>query len=255
MTDGATSGRTAVVTGATSGLGAATARVLVAEGWRVVGTGRRADRLAVLHEDLGDAFHGAAFDITDATAMRAAIDGLPPAFRGVDLLVNNAGRGLGTALAPDASLADWEATIATNVTALVAMTHHLLPVLIERRGAIVNLSSTMANWPGPGNVVYSATKAFVRQLSLGLRSDLAGTGVRVTSLEPGLAETEFHDVRSGGGREAHDAFYGGSGALRPEDVARTIAWIVSLPPHVNVNSIEVMPISQSLAGIRTLRDA
>ncbi len=254
MTDAQEATRTAVVTGATSGLGAATSRLLVAEGWRVVGTGRRAERLAAMGEELGDAFHAAAFDITDGEAMRAALDALPATFRGVDLLVNNAGRGLGTDLAPDASLADWEATIATNVTALVAMTHRLLPVLIERRGTIVNLASTMANWPGPGNVVYSATKAFVRQFSLGLRSDLAGTGVRVTSLEPGLTETEFHDVRSGGGREAHDAFYGGAGALRPEDVARTIAWIVSLPPHVNVNSLEIMPISQSLAGIRTLRE-
>ncbi len=255
MADAADGMRTAVVTGATSGLGAATARLFVAEGWRVVGTGRRADRLVALREEMGPLFHGAAFDITDRDAMDAALDALPGAFRGIDLLVNNAGRGLGAALAPEARLEDWEATIATNVTALVWVTHRLLPVLIERRGAVVNLASTMANWPGPGNVVYSATKAFVRQFSLGLRSDLHGTGVRVTSVEPGLAETEFHDVRSGGGREAHDAFYGGAGALRPEDVARTILWIATLPPHVNVNSIEIMPMSQSLAGIRTTREA
>jgi serine 3-dehydrogenase len=247
--------RTAFITGATSGFGAATSRLLVADGWQVVGTGRRADRLAALHARLGDAFLGAAFDIRDEAALRSAFDALPARFRGIDLLVNNAGVGLGTDLAPEASLADWKATIETNVTALVTVTHLLLPTLIERRGTIVDLASTLANWPGPGNLVYAATKAFVRQFSLGLRSDLHGTGVRVTSLEPGLAETEFHMTRTGGGRETHDAYYGGAGALRPEDVAGAILWVASLPPHVNVTSLEIMPVSQSLGGVRTRREA
>jgi serine 3-dehydrogenase (NADP+) len=250
MTDASTAARTALVTGATSGIGRATARLLVAEGWRVVGTGRRADRLAELRAELGAAFHGATFDIADETALRAALDALPGPFRAIDLLVNNAGLGLGTAPAQEGSLDDWRVMVETNVMGLLAITRALLPTLIERCGAIVNLSSVHATWPSAINGVYGGTKAFVRQFSLDLRADLHGTGVRVTSIEPGLVETDFFRVRSGGDRQAHEAYYGGTDPLRPEDVAAAIAWVAALPPHVNVNSLEIMPVSQTWAGFR-----
>jgi serine 3-dehydrogenase (NADP+) len=245
--------RTALVTGATSGFGRATARRLVADGWQVIGIGRRAERLEGLAGELGERFLGIALDVRDHAAVAAAIDALPEPFRGIDLLVNNAGMGVGMAPVQQAALADFLAIIETNVSALVAVTHLLVPTLIERRGAIINLSSVLATWTYPGANVYGATKAFVRQLSLGLRSDLHGTGVRVTSIEPGICETEFALVRTRGDRAAADAYYGGMHPLTPEDVANTIAWIAALPPHMNVTSIEVMPTSQSLAGFAVHR--
>lgn len=254
MTDASTAARTALVTGATSGIGRATARLLVAEGWRVVGTGRRADRLAELRAELGAAFHGAAFDIADEPAMRAALDALPGPFRAIDLLVNNAGLGLGTEPAHEGAVADWRVMVETNILGLLAITRALLPTLIERRGAVVNLSSVHATWPAPANAVYGGTKAFVRQFSLDLRADLHGTGVRVTSIEPGLVETDFYRVRSGGDQQAHDAYYGGTDPLRPEDVAAAIVWVAALPRHVNVNSLEIMPVSQTWAGYRLDRN-
>jgi serine 3-dehydrogenase len=255
MTDASTAARTAVVTGATSGIGRATAALLVAGGWRVVGTGRRTERLLAMERELGDAFRGAAFDIADEAAMRVALDALPDPFRGIDLLVNNAGLGLGTAPAQEGSLDDWRVMVETNVMGFLAITRALLPTLIERRGAIVNLSSVHATWPSAINGVYGGTKAFVRQFSLDLRADLRGTGVRVTSIEPGLVETDFYRVRSGGDQAGHDAYYGGTDPLRPEDVAGAILWVATLPPHVNVNSLEIMPVSQSFGGFRLDREA
>jgi len=201
-----TNPRTAFITGATSGFGAAAARRFVADGWRVVATGRRADRLQALVDALGaDKVHAAAFDMRDEAAMRAAIEALPPAFRDIDLLVNNAGLAQGTLPAQRALLSDWQTMIDTNIRALVAVTHALLPTLIERRGAIINVSSTAANYPYTGGNVYGGSKAFVSQFSLGLRADLHGTGVRVTALEPGMAETEFTLVRTHGDQAASDA--------------------------------------------------
>lgn len=237
--------KTLLITGATSGFGAATARRFASAGWRVVGTGRRADRLAALAEELGEAFHPLAFDITDAEATKAALAGLPGAFAEIDLLVNNAGLALGTGPADQSDLDQWTTMIDTNVTGLVTITHQLLPGLVQRRGAIVNIASIASTWPYPGGNVYGGTKAFVRQFSLGLRADLHGKGVRVTSIEPGLCESEFTLVRTGGNQEAYDKLYGGANALQPEDIAETIFWVASQPPHVNVNSLEVMPVSQS----------
>ena len=248
--------RTALITGATSGFGAATARRFVAGGWRVIVTGRRADRLQALVDELGaDRAHAAVFDIRDANAMNAAIDALPEAFRGIDLLVNNAGLAQGTAPAQHARLDDWQRMIDTNVTALVTLTRRLLPTLIERRGAIINISSTAANYPYTGGNVYGGTKAFVSQFSLGLRSDLHGTGVRVTTLEPGMAETEFTLVRTHGDQAASDALYKGAHPMTAQDIAETIFWIATLPPHLNVNRLEMMPVSQSFAGFQVARDA
>ena len=244
--------KTALITGATAGIGAAAARRFVAGGWQVIATGRRAERLDALQAELGDALHPLVFDMRDELAREAAIAGLPPAFAGVDLLLNNAGLALGTAPAQSAKLSDWQTMIDTNIVSVVALTHRLLPTLIERRGAIVNLSSVAATYPYPGGNVYGATKAFIRQLSLNLRSDLHGTGVRVTSIEPGMVETEFTTVRTGS-QAASDQLYGGANPMTAEDIAETLWWIATLPPHLNINTLELMPVSQSFAGFQVAR--
>jgi serine 3-dehydrogenase len=246
---------TILITGATSGFGRAAVARFHAAGWRVIATGRRAERLDALADGLGhERIHTAAFDIRDEAAMRAAIDALPDGFRDVDVLANNAGLALGTAPAHHADLAQWKQMIDTNVTALATLTHLLLPTLIARRGAILNMSSIAATYPYAGGNVYGGTKAFVSQFSLGLRSDLHGTGVRVTSIEPGMAETEFTLVRTRGDQAASDALYQGAEPITPEDIAETMFWIANLPPHLNVNRIEVMPVRQSFAGFQVTRD-
>ncbi len=247
--------KTAWITGATSGFGAATVERFVTGGWRVIASGRRADRLQRLVAQHGPGrVHATAFDIRDAEAMRAAHAGLPAEFAGIDLLLNNAGLALGTAPAQQADLAQWRQMIDTNITALVSMTHLLLPQLIERRGAIVNLSSISSSYPYRGGNVYGASKAFVTQFSTNLRTDLHGTGVRVTSVEPGMAETEFTLVRTGGDQAASDTLYAGAAPITARDIAETIWWIANLPPHLNVNRIEMMPVSQSAAGLQVHRD-
>ncbi|MCL6619166.1 SDR family NAD(P)-dependent oxidoreductase [Thermomonas hydrothermalis] len=245
--------RTALITGATAGFGRAAARRFIAAGWQVIATGRRADRLDALRAELGDALHPACFDIRDEAAMRAALDALPERFAGIDLLVNNAGLALGTRPAQEAELVDWHTMIDTNVRALVTLTHALLPTLIARKGAIINLSSVAGRYPYPGGNVYGGTKAFVTQFSLGLRSDLHGTGVRVTSIEPGMAETEFTLVRTHGDQAASDRLYAGAHPMTAEDIAEAIFWVATLPPHVNVNRLELMPTSQSFAGFQVHR--
>jgi serine 3-dehydrogenase len=246
--------KTALITGATSGIGEAAARAFVRAGWKVIATGRRADRLAALVAELGaDKVHAAVFDVTDTAARDTALDALPEAFGDIDLLVNNAGLALGTKPAQDADLDQWQTMIATNVSALVSLTHKLLPALIERKGAIINLSSVAATYPYTGGNVYGATKAFVSQFSLDLRSDLHGKGVRVTSIEPGMVETEFTLVRTGGNQDASDTLYRGAEPMTGEDIARTILWVAELPPHLNVNRLELMPVSQSFAGFQVAR--
>ena len=246
--------KTALITGATSGFGRAAVERFVAAGWRVVACGRRAERLQALVDALGaDKVHAAAFDIRDELAMQSAITARPAGFRDIDLLVNNAGLALGTRPAQESSLDDWRTMVETNILALVTMTRALLPTLIERKGAIVNVSSTAANYPYTGGNVYGGTKAFVSQFSLNLRADLHGTGVRVTALEPGMAETEFTLVRTHGDQAASDALYAGAGPMTATDIAETIFWIASLPPHLNVNRREMMPASQSFAGFQVAR--
>ncbi|MFA6606727.1 MAG: SDR family NAD(P)-dependent oxidoreductase, partial [Sphingomonas sp.] len=226
----------------------------VGAGWRVVTTGRRAERLAALAESLGDAVHTLAFDIRDRAALDAAIASLPADFANIDLLINNAGLALGTAPAQEASLDDWQTMIDTNVSALVTLTRKLLPGLIARKGAIINLSSVAATYPYSGGNVYAATKAFVRQFSLGLRADLHGKGVRVTSIEPGMVETEFTVVRTGGNQAASDALYGGVNPMTGDDIAETMLWVAQLPPHLNINTLELMPVNQSFAGFAVARE-
>lgn len=246
--------KTALITGATSGFGAAAVRRFAAAGWKVIATGRRAERLAPLAAEFGsEAVHTAAFDIRDGDALNAAIDALPADFAGIDLLVNNAGLALGTAPAQQADLAQWRQMIDTNVTALVTLTRRLLPTLIARKGAVINISSVAATYPYTGGNVYGGTKAFVKQFSLGLRSDLHGTGVRVTSIEPGMAQTEFTLVRTGGDQAASDALYGGAHPMTSEDIAEQIFYVATLPAHLNINRLEIMPVTQSFAGFQVAR--
>lgn len=246
--------RTAFITGATSGFGAAAARRFVAGGWRVVVTGRRADRLQALVDELGaEHAHPACFDVRDEAAMRAALAALPGEFAQVDLLVNNAGLALGTLAAQNASLQDWRTMIDTNITSLVVLTQALLPTLIARKGAVINISSIAGSYPYPGGNVYGGSKAFVTQFSLGLRSDLHGTGVRVTSIEPGMAETEFTLVRTHGDQSASDKLYAGAQPMTAEDIAEQIWYVATLPAHLNINRLEIMPVTQSFAGFQVFR--
>jgi serine 3-dehydrogenase len=245
--------KTALITGATAGIGEASARRFAAEGWRVVGTGRRRDRLDRLAEDLGDSFRPLMLDMRQPQEFQAALDSLPESHRGIDLLLNNAGLAPPMSPLQDAAQEPIDTVIDTNIDGLVALTRLLLPTLIERKGAIINLSSVAATYPYRGGAVYAGTKAFVRQFSLGLRCDLAGTGVRVTSIEPGMVETEFTIVRTGGDQAASDALYANMEPMTADDIASTIWWVASLPPHVNINALELMPTSQSWAGFAVHR--
>ena len=231
---------TVLITGATAGIGEASVRAFADAGWHVVATGRRADRLERL---AGERVHTLAFDIRDEAARDAALDSLPAPFADIDLLINNAGLALGLEPAQQASLDNWRTMIDTNVTALVSITHKLLPGLVARKGGIINLSSVAATYPYPGGNVYGATKAFVRQFTLNLRADLIGTGVRVTSIEPGMVETEFTLVRTGS-QDASDKVYAGVNPMTAEDIAETMLWVATLPPHFAVNTLELMPVNQ-----------
>lgn len=246
--------KTIFITGATAGIGAASARRFARGGWRVVGTGRRRERLDALARELGEAFLPLQVDVQDRAAMDAAVDALPEAFRGIDLLLNNAGLAPPMDPLQQAELAPSLQSIETNITGLVALTRKLLPGLIERRGAVINLSSVAATYPYRGGAVYGGTKAFVTQFSLDLRSDLHGTGVRVTSIEPGMIETEFTLVRNGWDQAASDALYAGMDPMTAEDLAGTIWWVATLPPHVNINRLELMPVNQSFAGFQVARE-
>jgi len=246
--------KTILITGSTAGFGEAAARKFVARGWRAIGTGRRGDRLKALQQDLGDNFLPLEIDMLDRPAVET-LARLEAPWGEIDLLLNNAG------LAPPTDpLAEtgWERiqqVIDTNVTGLVALTRALLPKLIERKGQIINLSSVAATYPYKGGAVYAGTKAFVRQFSLDLRSDLAGTGVRVTSVEPGMAETEFTVVRTGGDKESSDKLYAGMNPMTADDLADLFWWLANLPPHLNINTVELMPVSQSFAGFTVSREA
>jgi len=245
--------RTAFITGGTAGIGAATARRLAADGWQVVVTGRRAGRLATLKQELAENCHILEADMRDLVMLANLPESLPDRFAAIDLLINNAGLAPPMDNLQDADLGALTNAIDTNVTGLVALTRALLPRLIERKGAVVNLSSVAATYPYRGGAVYAATKAFVRQFSLDLRCDLAGTGVRVTSIEPGMVETEFTLVRTGGDQAASDALYADMEPMTADDIANTIHWVATLPPHLNINTLELMPVSQSWAGFTVTR--
>ncbi|MBV8711824.1 MAG: SDR family NAD(P)-dependent oxidoreductase [Solirubrobacterales bacterium] len=242
----------AFVTGASSGLGEAIARRFAGAGMRVVAAARRGDRLRGLVDEFGeDLILISVLDVRDRDAIEQLAASLPPEFADVDVLVNNAGLALGLEPAQEASVEDWEQMIDTNCTGLVYATRALLPGMVaRRRGHVVNLGSVAATYPYPGGNVYGATKAFVRQFSLGLRADLHGTGVRVTCIEPGMiGGTEFSAVRFAGDAERAEAVYAGTQPLTPEDIAAAVEWATSQPEHVNVNLIELMPVAQSFGPL------
>ena len=218
------------------------------DGDRLVLCGRRSERLDSMKAELGTArVHTEAFDIRDADAVRTAIDSLPEDFRAVDVLVNNAGLALGIEPAQRSSLDDWEQMIDTNVRGLIACTRALLPGMVERgRGHVINLGSTAAVYPYPGGHIYGASKSFVAQFTLNLKSDLVGTAVRVTLLEPGLVGgTEFSVTRFGGDTERAGSVYAGTEPLTADDIAEAAAWVIGLPAHMNINRMEIMPTCQA----------
>lgn len=246
------------ITGATSGFGRATARRFAESGWALVLTGRRVDRLEALKQELSSKVpvHIAALDVRDAEAVKQVVAELPEGFREVKTLVNNAGLALAPEPAQKVALDDWHTMIDTNVTGLVNVTHALLPRLIEtgKGASIVSIGSVAGHWPYPGGHVYGATKAFVEQFSYNLRCDLLGTGVRVTDIAPGMAETEFTLVRTKGNQEASDKLYRGTTPLTAEDIAEQIYYVATLPDHININRLEVMPTRQAWSPFNIDRD-
>lgn len=251
-------GPTLFITGTTSGFGEACARRFAEAGWSLVITGRRRERLAALAEALSARTEvlPLAVDVRDRPAMQAAIDGLPAEFAKLRGLINNAGLALGLDPAQQCSLDDWDTMVDTNVKGLMYTTRMLLPRLIAHGAgaSIINIGSVAGAYPYPGGNVYGGTKAFVRQFSLGLRCDLAGTGVRVTDLEPGLCESEFTLVRLGGDQARYDATYAGAHPVQPRDIAETCFWLMNQPSHINVNTLEIMPVSQTWSGFAIHRE-
>ena len=241
--------QTIFITGASAGFGAAMARRFAASlpGCRLILAGRRIERVQVLAAELGANALPLALDVCDRAAVIAAITNLPADFAAVDLLINNAGLALGLEPAQRASLDDWQQMIDTNVTGLVNVTHALLPGMVARaRGHIVNIGSTAGEWPYPGGNVYGATKAFVHQFSLNLRADLLGTPIRVSNIEPGLCGgTEFSNVRFHGDDTKAAKVYENTVPLTAEDVAETVYWVTTLPAHVNINTLQLMPVCQA----------
>lgn len=246
-----------LVTGASAGFGEEMARVFARNGHRVIAAARRGDRLARLHAELGERLLPITLDVTRSEDIPAALDALPPEWREIDVLINNAGLALGTEPAWQCSLDEWETMIATNVKGLVAVTRAVLPGMVERhRGLVINLGSIAGETPYPGGNVYGATKAFVEQFTRNLRADLVGTGVRATNLAPGLCGgTEFSNVRFRGDDDAAAKVYAGTQPLTAADIAATAYWIATLPAHVNVNHIELMPTCQGYGPLNIKRES
>jgi 3-hydroxy acid dehydrogenase/malonic semialdehyde reductase len=243
------------ITGASAGFGAAMARTFVKNGHQVVLAARRKDRLDALAAELGDSALPVEMDVTDRRSIEEALSMLPQSWRQIDVLINNAGLALNTKPAHEVPLEDWDTMIDTNVKGLVTMTHALLPQMVERgNGLVINLGSVAGHYPYPGGNVYGATKAFVEQFTLNLRADLVGTGVRATNLAPGLCGgTEFSNVRLKGDDAAAAKVYEGTQPLTAEDIAATAYWVATLPPHVNINLIEMMPTCQGFAPFNIKR--
>ncbi|UKY34832.1 bifunctional NADP-dependent 3-hydroxy acid dehydrogenase/3-hydroxypropionate dehydrogenase YdfG [Pantoea dispersa] len=243
------------VTGATAGFGQSITRRFIATGHKVIASGRRAERLQELKQELGDHLYTVQLDVRNRAAIEEAIAALPAEWRDIDVLVNNAGLALGVEPAHKASVEDWENMIDTNNKGLVYMTRAVLPAMVERNvGHIVNIGSIAGSWPYAGGNVYGATKAFVRQFSLNLRTDLHGTALRVTDIEPGLVGgTEFSNVRFKGDDGRADAVYEGTTALTAEDVTEAVYWVTTLPKHVNINTLEIMPVTQTTAGLKVFK--
>ncbi len=246
----------AFITGASSGFGESCARLFAKEGWNLILAARREDRLNNLKKELGNKtkVYTFSFDIRDLQAVQKAIQKIPVDFQAIDVLINNAGLALGLEPAHQANLNDWEIMIDTNIKGLIYCTRMILPKMVKRnQGHIINIGSIAGNWPYPGGNVYGATKAFVQQFSRNLRADLIGTQIRITNIDPGLAETEFSIVRFKGNKEKAAKVYQGTAPLTGEDIAEIVHWVTSLPPHVNINSVEVMPTCQAWGALSVSR--
>ncbi|MCS4487618.1 SDR family NAD(P)-dependent oxidoreductase [Streptococcus sciuri] len=246
----------ALVTGASAGFGVAIVERLVADGYKVIGAARRFDNLQKLADRLGDVFYPLKMDVTDRASVDKALETLPFSWQPISLLVNNAGLALGLDKAYEADFDDWLTMIETNVIGLAYVTRQILPDMVTRNhGLIINIGSTAGTVPYPGANVYGSTKAFVKQFSLNLRSDLAGTRIRVSNIEPGLCEgTEFSNVRFKGDEERVEKLYEGAHAVQPKDIAEMVSWIAGQPEYVNINRIEVMPTSQTFGSQPVYRD-
>ena len=244
-----------LITGASVGFGEAMARKFVGEGHRVIAAARRGERLQHLRDELGEALLPITLDVTDKAMIEQALAGLPAAWRPIDVLINNAGLALGVVPAHEALLADWETMIDTNVRGLVTLTRLVLPEMVARgSGLVINLGSVAGETPYPGGNVYGATKAFVEQFTRNLRADLVGTGVRATNIAPGLCGgTEFSNVRMHGDDAAAAKVYAGTTPLTAEDIAGVAYWIATLPSHVNINHLELMPTCQGYAPFNVVR--
>ncbi|MCF7352769.1 SDR family NAD(P)-dependent oxidoreductase [Vibrio sp. CK2-1] len=247
----------AFITGATSGFGRAAARRFAQDGWSLVLSGRRMERLIELKEELsGVPVHIIQLDVRDDQAVKTAVAELPAEFAQIKVLINNAGLALAPQSAEKVDLKDWHTMIDTNITGLVNVTHALLPTLIETGAgsSVINIGSIAGEWPYPGSHVYGASKAFVKQFSYNLRCDLLGTGVRVTDIAPGMAETEFTLVRTKGDQTASDNLYKTTTPLSAEDIAEQMFYVATLPDHININRLEVMPTRQAWSPFAVDRD-
>jgi 3-hydroxy acid dehydrogenase/malonic semialdehyde reductase len=244
-----------LITGATAGFGAEMARKFVKNGHQVIATGRRRDRLDALAAELGAQLMPLVMDVTSKDSIRIALADLPPELQKIDVLINNAGLALGLEPAHKVAIEDWETMIETNCKGLVTVTRQILPGMVERgSGIIINLGSIAGRFPYPGGNVYGATKAFVDQFTLNLRADLVGTGVRATNIAPGLCGgTEFSNVRFKGDDSAAAKIYEGTTPLTAGDIADTAYWIATLPAHINVNHIELMPTCQGFGPLSIKR--
>jgi 3-hydroxy acid dehydrogenase / malonic semialdehyde reductase len=247
----------ALVTGASSGFGQAICRKLVADGYKVIGVARRGDKLQKLADELGINFTFLTLDVTKKDAIESILLQLPKAFQPIDILINNAGLALGLEPAYQADFNDWETMIQTNIMGLIHLTHQILPSMVERDfGYIINIGSVAGTYAYKGGNVYGATKAFVKQFSANLRTDLLGKKIRVTNIEPGLCGgTEFSNVRFHGNNDQAAAVYKGIDYITPEDIANTISWLVNTPAHFNVNSLEIMPVAQAPAGLALYKES
>lgn len=247
----------AFITGASTGFGKVIAKKLVEDGYHVIIAARRLDKLNEIQNELGqDKVFPLQMDITTTNIIDQAIKSLPEEWSQIDLLVNNAGLAIGLDKAYEADFENWMTMINTNIIGLIYLTRQLLPQMVERNsGMIINLGSTAGTIPYPGGNIYGATKAFIKQFSLNLRADLAGTKIRVTNIEPGLCEgTEFSSVRFNNDQERVAAVYQGAHAIQPIDIANTVSWIAAQPDHVNINRIEMMPVSQTYGPQPVHRD-
>lgn len=244
------------ITGASAGFGEAISRKFVKEGHKVLGLARREEKLQKIQNELGKNFHFIACDANDIEKIKVALEKLPKEFQEIDVLINNAGLALGLDPAQKANIKDWEIMINTNILALVKLTHFILPKMVSRgKGHIINIGSIAGTYPYPGGNIYGSTKAFVKQFSLNLRAELYDQNIRVSNIEPGLCGgSEFSIVRFGGDKSRADKVYENTQPLMPQDIAEAVFWCVSLPSHMNINRMEIMPTTQAPAALNVAKN-